>query len=247
MDLNERPPGDDVRRHPWEIARARSFRLLIASHVDVPDARRVLDIGAGDGWFATDIRARAPAGGARSCAGTSTTARRISSRRPGRASCAPPSRRTDRSTSCSPSTCWSTSSRTSRSSPTRSCRRWLLARWRCSACRRTRGCSPTTIGCSNTPAGTGRRRSATWSPVTSTSWRPARCSPRSSRCGRSTWPASGSAGPASSRGVGAWQAGRVVTGAATAVLAADAALGRWTAAIGLPMPGLSTWVVARRS
>ena len=37
MDLKERPPGEDVRRHPWEIARARSYRRLIAAHADVAD------------------------------------------------------------------------------------------------------------------------------------------------------------------------------------------------------------------
>ena len=52
VDLKELPSGDDVRRHPWEIARARSYRRLIAAHADVDAARRVLDVGAGDGWFA---------------------------------------------------------------------------------------------------------------------------------------------------------------------------------------------------
>ena len=46
-------------------------------------------------------------------------------------------------------------------------------------------------------------------------------------------------------GIGAWQHGRVVTGAATAVLGADAAVGRGLGRIGVRPPGLSVWVVAR--
>ena len=55
MDLKERLAGDE-RRHPWEIARARSYRKLVAAHTDLAAVRSVLDIGAGDGWFASDIR-----------------------------------------------------------------------------------------------------------------------------------------------------------------------------------------------
>jgi 2-polyprenyl-3-methyl-5-hydroxy-6-metoxy-1,4-benzoquinol methylase len=55
MDLKERLAGAE-RRHPWEIARARSYRKLIAAHTDLAIVRSVLDIGAGDGWFASDIR-----------------------------------------------------------------------------------------------------------------------------------------------------------------------------------------------
>jgi SAM-dependent methyltransferase len=55
MDLKERLAGDK-RRHPWEVARARSYRKLIAAHTDLAGVRSVLDIGAGDGWFAADIR-----------------------------------------------------------------------------------------------------------------------------------------------------------------------------------------------
>ena len=61
VDLKERPPGEDVRRHPWEVARARSFRRLDRRpRRRRRRARRVLDIGAGDGWFASDIRRDLP-------------------------------------------------------------------------------------------------------------------------------------------------------------------------------------------
>jgi hypothetical protein len=53
VDLRERT--DNERRHPWEVARARFFRGLVADHVDLGAVRRVLDVGAGDGWFAHEL------------------------------------------------------------------------------------------------------------------------------------------------------------------------------------------------
>jgi SAM-dependent methyltransferase len=53
VDLRER--GDTDRRHPWETARARFFRSLIARHMRIDGRRRVLDVGAGDGWFASEL------------------------------------------------------------------------------------------------------------------------------------------------------------------------------------------------
>jgi SAM-dependent methyltransferase len=55
MDLRERGAG--VARHPWEVARSRFFRALIASHVDLDAVATVLDAGAGDGWFAHELLA----------------------------------------------------------------------------------------------------------------------------------------------------------------------------------------------
>jgi Methyltransferase domain len=59
MDLIERP-GRVVRRHPWEVARARFFirlieRLGLSSVTD-----GWLDVGAGDAWFAQQLRAVLP-------------------------------------------------------------------------------------------------------------------------------------------------------------------------------------------
>ena len=45
----------EAGRHPWELARARFFRRLIARSIDVSAVRRVLDVGAGDGWFAQEL------------------------------------------------------------------------------------------------------------------------------------------------------------------------------------------------
>ena len=53
VDLRER--GDTGRRHPWETERARFFRSLIARHTPIDGPRHVLDVGAGDGWFAGEL------------------------------------------------------------------------------------------------------------------------------------------------------------------------------------------------
>lgn len=50
MDLRERT-GSPVR-HPWEIVRAERFVALVA---DDARGRRVLDVGAGDGYLATRL------------------------------------------------------------------------------------------------------------------------------------------------------------------------------------------------
>ena len=65
MDLRERTAGrgrgpraacrQRIARHPWELARARFFRRLIGRSTDVGAVRRVLDVGAGDGWFAQEL------------------------------------------------------------------------------------------------------------------------------------------------------------------------------------------------
>ncbi len=53
MDLGEQ--GGTAVRHPWEVARAEFFRNLAASACDLATTRRLLDVGAGDGWFADEI------------------------------------------------------------------------------------------------------------------------------------------------------------------------------------------------
>ena len=48
MDLIERGAGG--ARHPWEVQRFEAYRRVLADHGAL-SARRVLDVGAGDGWF----------------------------------------------------------------------------------------------------------------------------------------------------------------------------------------------------
>lgn len=60
MDLAER--GHATRRHPWEVERARFFRRLVADHLGGERPRRILDVGAGDGWFAGELGKQATAG-----------------------------------------------------------------------------------------------------------------------------------------------------------------------------------------
>jgi SAM-dependent methyltransferase len=57
MDLSERGPATE--RHPWEIARFRSYRNILREHGAL-SARRVLDVGAGDGWFSEELLADLP-------------------------------------------------------------------------------------------------------------------------------------------------------------------------------------------
>jgi hypothetical protein len=64
VDLREQ--GQAGRRHPWETARARFFRSLIARHTAPGGPGRVLDVGAGDGWFAGEL-GREAAGAAIVC------------------------------------------------------------------------------------------------------------------------------------------------------------------------------------
>ena len=50
MDLSERRQRAGAARHPWEIERLRAYRRVLADHGAL-SARRILDVGAGDGWF----------------------------------------------------------------------------------------------------------------------------------------------------------------------------------------------------
>jgi SAM-dependent methyltransferase len=65
VDVRERGAG--LSRHPWEIARARFFRALIARHLDLGAVTSVLDAGAGDGWFAQELLADLSAAAAVTC------------------------------------------------------------------------------------------------------------------------------------------------------------------------------------
>jgi Methyltransferase domain len=55
MDLIERP-GSVGRRHPWEVVRARFFIRLIERLGLLPVSGGVLDVGAGDAWFAQQLQ-----------------------------------------------------------------------------------------------------------------------------------------------------------------------------------------------
>ena len=57
MDLTER--GDSALRHPWEVQRSEAYRRILADHGAL-SARRVLDVGAGDGWFSDRLTDHLP-------------------------------------------------------------------------------------------------------------------------------------------------------------------------------------------
>jgi Methyltransferase domain len=53
MDLAERRANS--KRHPWELARSQHFRTLIREATSGRRVDTLLDIGAGDGWFAQEL------------------------------------------------------------------------------------------------------------------------------------------------------------------------------------------------
>lgn len=58
MDLRETPQArSDLVRHPWEEARCAFFRGVLRTAGLCAGARSVLDVGAGDGWFADQLLA----------------------------------------------------------------------------------------------------------------------------------------------------------------------------------------------
>jgi len=61
MDLAELP-SQRFRRHPWEEARFRFLYDVLRGAGLADAAARILDAGAGDGWFAAQLGQRMPAG-----------------------------------------------------------------------------------------------------------------------------------------------------------------------------------------
>lgn len=58
MDLRETPQArSDLVRHPWEESRSAFFRGVLQRAGLCASARCVLDVGAGDGWFADQLLA----------------------------------------------------------------------------------------------------------------------------------------------------------------------------------------------
>jgi len=66
MDLSELPQRP-FRRHPWEVARARFFCDAMAAAGLLTRPVRVLDVGAGDAYFAQALKKRLPAGSQVTC------------------------------------------------------------------------------------------------------------------------------------------------------------------------------------
>ena len=82
MDLHELP-DQPFSRHPWEIARAHFFRALLASRGGGDLPRRILDVGAGDGYLASELLATMPAGTEVVCFDTNYTDAQLA--KPGKA------------------------------------------------------------------------------------------------------------------------------------------------------------------
>jgi SAM-dependent methyltransferase len=82
MDLLEVPEHALEQRHPWELARFEFFLQVLARNIDLRALRTVLDVGAGDAWFAAQLAARVPI--ARIvCWDNGYTPEFVASRRPG--------------------------------------------------------------------------------------------------------------------------------------------------------------------
>ena len=63
MDLRESlPPSSSTLRHPWEQERFRFFASVLHKHGLLGGGRQVLDVGAGDAWFAQQLQRRLGAG-----------------------------------------------------------------------------------------------------------------------------------------------------------------------------------------
>jgi hypothetical protein len=59
MDLREQHTG--TSRHPWETTRFRFFKDVLRDNGCLACCRKVLDMGAGDAWFAEQLLKRLPA------------------------------------------------------------------------------------------------------------------------------------------------------------------------------------------
>jgi Methyltransferase domain len=66
VDLVERN-GDGARRHPWEAARAQFFLSLLRAHRLLERGADWLDVGAGDAWFAAQLRRLVPPASTLTC------------------------------------------------------------------------------------------------------------------------------------------------------------------------------------
>ncbi len=60
MDLRERQGEDPWLRHPWEEARLTYFSAVLKSYLKGKRNLKVLDIGAGDAWFAEQLSRQFP-------------------------------------------------------------------------------------------------------------------------------------------------------------------------------------------
>ena len=80
MDLSERASaGERFWRHPWEEARCRFFCQVLQRSSVLESSGRVLDVGAGDGWFARQLVRLLPATAVITCCDAEYTPELIAS------------------------------------------------------------------------------------------------------------------------------------------------------------------------
>ncbi len=66
-----------TRRHPWEVSRFRFFAHILENMLITTDPVRVLDAGAGDGWFAFNLIKKLPQGSSIVCHDINYTPRHL--------------------------------------------------------------------------------------------------------------------------------------------------------------------------
>jgi hypothetical protein len=66
VDLVEQT-GTFAKRHPWEVARAEFFLRLLRRRALLETGQDWLDVGAGDAWFASQLRRFLPAAATLTC------------------------------------------------------------------------------------------------------------------------------------------------------------------------------------
>src|ERR1700677_359495 len=80
MDLCEITQGNG-RRHPWEVSRLRFFTRVLQDQRRLGGVHRVLDAGAGDGWFSSQLAQRLPGDSSITCWDAHYTAEQLATLR----------------------------------------------------------------------------------------------------------------------------------------------------------------------
>jgi hypothetical protein len=255
MDLKELPRRT-FQRHPWEIARADFFLGLLRRHV-AGTRLRALDIGAGDGYFAGRLLADLPAVARVTCLDTGYDADWIVRQEPKKSGLAFVTQRPDESFDLVLMLDVLEHADDDRAlldeaiASTTQASGWLLLSAPAHPMLYSR--HDELLGHRQRYAPAGLRALATRAGLDITAHGQLFASlllPRVlAKLGETVPGGRKAAPPAADRietALGTWHHGAMVTEAATRLLALDGAAGRLAARWRIPLPGLTTWLLARR-